>query len=56
MSRYNPALVAGIVSIACVVAALLQLLVGLDAGGAPPETVLFSVLALIFAALWRTLR
>jgi hypothetical protein len=36
--------------------ALFQLYLGLQVGGFPPETVLFGILALIFALLWWTSR
>ncbi len=56
MKRYNPGLAAGVVAIVALLAALLQLIIGLQTGGIPPETILFAVIAIIFAALWRTLR
>ena len=56
MNKHNPARVAGIFSILSLVAAFVQLMIGLQYGGVPPETVLFVVLGVIFAALWRTLR
>ena len=47
-------LVAGLASLFCVGVALFQLSLGLQVGGFPPETVLFGILALIFALLWWT--
>ncbi|MBF6614076.1 MAG: hypothetical protein IVW55_13185 [Chloroflexi bacterium] len=55
-NKPRPALSAGITAIFCLVAALFQLYLGLSTGGVPPEFVLFSVLALIFAGVWWTAR
>jgi hypothetical protein len=56
MRSYSSSRVAGIVALVCLAATLFQLAIGLIEGGLPPEVVLFGVLALIFAAVWWTLR
>ena len=55
-SRRTPGMTAGLASIFCIGVALFQLYLGLQVGGFPPETVLFGILALIFALLWWTSR
>lgn len=45
-------LASGLAAVSCVGIALFWLFVGLSSGGVPPETALFGVLALIFAAHW----
>lgn len=54
--RRTSGLTAGLASLFCVGLALFQLYLGLQVGGFPPETVLFGILALIFALLWWTSR
>ncbi len=54
--RRTSGLAAGLASLFCVAVALFQLYLGLRVGGFPPETVLFGILALIFALLWWTSR
>lgn len=52
INKQNPGPIAGFAAIVCVLLAFLNLYLGLQSGGMPPEFIMFSVLALVFAAVW----
>ena len=50
--KQNPRPIAGAAAIVSALLAVFNLYFGLQSGGVPPEFVMFSLLTLVFAAVW----
>jgi hypothetical protein len=56
INKDRPGGAALLAAVFCIVMALVQLYLGLQTGGVPPEFGLYLVLGLIFAAMWYAFR
>jgi len=52
INKDRPGWAAMLAAVFCIAMAFVQLYLGLQTGGVPPEFVLYLVLGLIFAAMW----
>ncbi len=56
INKDRPGWTAMLAAVFCIAMALVQLYLGLQTGGVPPEFALYLALGLIFAAMWYAFR
>jgi uncharacterized membrane protein len=56
INKQNPGPIAGFATIVCVALAVINLVLGLQSGGIPPEFPMFLILAFVFGVVWLVAR